>query len=164
MKTILHHYYFNISTATERGAYEALKARLNESHAGKFFNVLADSKHGCNYKNETEQVKLDPTFLFANQWNEAGDKGRRLFDWANLIPEALKKASRLIEDAKIETKALTWLLDHEMNIIDNVIFYTQGGWEEFHQKRGEWEMYSYHKTRRIKLQAKYNELKEIEVN
>ena len=241
MKTILHHYYFSLDNATERGAYEALKAQLNESHAGKFFNVLADSKHGCNYKNETEQVDLDPTFLFANQWNEAGGKGRRLFDWYeaiypnrqvknghwleitpemaaireqtltcgycgkfvpasephkwhcekclgsqylkatdlgllrllpvvsknqdvsrtltdaeraeilpayneaqglglitrekalrsrnrlkvdDLLPEALRKSNELVENAKIETKALTWLLDHEINIIDNVIFYT----------------------------------------
>jgi len=241
MKTILHHYYLCTDKPAEKTAYDKLKAQLNKSHAGKFFNVLANSKHGRNYKNETEQVELDPTFLFANQWNEAGDKGRRLFDWyeaiypnrqvknghwleitpemeaireqtltcgycgkyipvsephkwhcekclgsqylketdlgllrllpvvsknqdvsrtltdaeraeilpayneaqglglitrenarvsrnrqqvADLIPEAEKKANETIQEAKIKTKAFTWLLDHEMNIIDNVIFYT----------------------------------------
>jgi len=237
MKTILHHYYFILDNATKRGAYEALKARLNESHAGKFFNVLADTRNHERH-NETEQVELDPTFLFTNQWNEAGGGNRRLFDWYeaiypnrqvknghwleitpemeaireqtltcgycgkyipasephkwhcekclgsqylkdtdlgltrlvpvasrvrstqmtdaeraeilpaykeaqglglitrekalrsrnrlkvdDLLPEALRKSNKLIENAKIETKALTWLLDHEINIIDNVIYY-----------------------------------------
>lgn len=30
-----------------------------------------------------------------------------------------------------------------------------GGWEEFHQKRHEYEMYDYHKARRLKLEAEY---------
>ena len=41
----------------------------------------------------------------------------------NLIPEAEKKASDLIACATIETNGLTWLLDHEINILDNVIYY-----------------------------------------
>ncbi len=31
----------------------------------------------------------------------------------------------------------------------------EGGWEEFHQKRGNWTMYDYHKERRLKLEAEY---------
>lgn len=30
-----------------------------------------------------------------------------------------------------------------------------GGWEEFHQKRGNWTMYDYHKARRLRLEAEY---------
>jgi hypothetical protein len=42
---------------------------------------------------------------------------------SDLIPNAEKKAAKLIEHAKVQTKALTWLLDHEINMIDNVIYY-----------------------------------------
>jgi len=31
-----------------------------------------------------------------------------------------------------------------------------GGWEEFHQKRGNGYMQSYHKAQRLKLQEKYD--------
>lgn len=34
----------------------------------------------------------------------------------------------------------------------------QGGWEEFHQKRGNYTMYDYHKSRRLKLQEQYKRL------
>ncbi len=37
-----------------------------------------------------------------------------------------------------------------------------GGWEEFHQKRGEWTMYDYHKDRRRKLEAEYRSRKSQE--
>jgi hypothetical protein len=30
-----------------------------------------------------------------------------------------------------------------------------GGWEEFHQKRGNHYMYDYHKNRRLKLEKEY---------
>lgn len=30
-----------------------------------------------------------------------------------------------------------------------------GGWEEFHQKRGNWTMFDYHKARRLELEAEY---------
>ena len=43
---------------------------------------------------------------------------------AALVPEAEKKALQLIADAKIEAEGKTWLLDHELNILNNVIFYT----------------------------------------
>lgn len=33
----------------------------------------------------------------------------------------------------------------------------EGGWEEFHQKRGNFTMYDYHKSRRLKLQREYRE-------
>lgn len=34
-----------------------------------------------------------------------------------------------------------------------------GGWEEFHQKRGNYTMYDYHKNERLKLEKQYRELK-----
>ena len=33
-----------------------------------------------------------------------------------------------------------------------------GGWEEFHQKRGEYVMYDYYKDLRLRLQREYNKL------
>lgn len=32
-----------------------------------------------------------------------------------------------------------------------------GGWEEFHQKRGNWTMFDYHKGMRLKLLREYKE-------
>lgn len=43
---------------------------------------------------------------------------------AALVPEAEAKGRGLIEAAKTEAAAHTWLLDHGQNIVDNVIFYT----------------------------------------
>lgn len=231
MKTTLHHYYFDTDNQAEHKEYEKLKKQLEVSH--KFFNVLADPRVSRDRQNKTETVELDPSFLFNNQWNEAGEKGRRLFDWyeavypdkkikeghwleitpemiairehtlkcgycgkmvkddkphkwycekclgneylkekdlgllrlnpvatewdqrsfdmtdaerdeilprykrgqasknrqkvAALIPNAEQKAKKLIEHARIETEALTWLLDHGVNIIDNVIYYDHTG-------------------------------------
>ena len=34
-----------------------------------------------------------------------------------------------------------------------------GGWEEFHQKRGNYFMYDYHKNQRLLLEKQYRELK-----
>ena len=31
-----------------------------------------------------------------------------------------------------------------------------GGWEEFHQKRGNYFMYDYHKNQRLKLEREYH--------
>jgi hypothetical protein len=31
-----------------------------------------------------------------------------------------------------------------------------GGWEEFHQKRHNYVMFDYHKSRRLRLQAEYD--------
>lgn len=33
-----------------------------------------------------------------------------------------------------------------------------GGWEEFHQKQDNWTMFDYHKSRRLKLLAKYKKM------
>lgn len=241
MKTILHHYYLNTDDALERDAYWKLRHELEERFGGSFedkcFNVLADTRKSHNGA-QTEEVELDTGFLFNNQWNEAGDGARRLFDWyeaiyrnreikeghwleitpemaairretltcgycgkyvkanephkwhcekclgseylkenqlrllrllpvcdkrdrsyatetelreilplyreaqglgqaerekakashnrrkvAALIPNAEKKGAELLEAAKVETQALTWVLDHELNLIDNVIYY-----------------------------------------
>lgn len=45
----------------------------------------------------------------------------------NLVPDAEKKAKKLIDNAKIETEAFTWLLDHLYCDLDNVIYYTHTG-------------------------------------
>lgn len=244
MKTTLHRYYFDLDKPAEKEAYQALTAQLNVSHAGKFFNVLADTKREFKASNTTETVELDTSCLFENQWNEEGAEGRRLFDWyeaiyynngrknerikgghwleltpemeharthtlqcgycgkyvregeprkwhcekcigsehlketeigllrlrpvadkdrsfdltdeektelvplykvaqglgqitrdqekasrnrrriAELIPEAEKKAAELIENARIETKAQTWLMDNGLNLLGNCIYYS----------------------------------------
>jgi hypothetical protein len=41
----------------------------------------------------------------------------------NLIPDAEKKCKQIMESAKKETEAYTWLLDNGFNILDNVIYY-----------------------------------------
>ncbi len=46
---------------------------------------------------------------------------------ASLVPEANKKAAKLIEDAHTETAAFTWLMDHHWRDIDNVIYYSHTG-------------------------------------
>jgi hypothetical protein len=46
---------------------------------------------------------------------------------AALIPNAREKSRKLLDAAKVETEALTWLLDREFNLIDNVIYYTHTG-------------------------------------
>jgi hypothetical protein len=33
-----------------------------------------------------------------------------------------------------------------------------GGWEEFHQRRGNWTMYDWHKGLRLRLEADYRRL------
>lgn len=33
-----------------------------------------------------------------------------------------------------------------------------GGWEEFHQKRGNFTMYDYHKAQRLKLEKEYKHI------
>lgn len=43
---------------------------------------------------------------------------------ANLVPEAQEKAAKLIAEAELKTTAHTWLLDHEISILDNVIYYS----------------------------------------
>lgn len=42
--------------------------------------------------------------------------------------------------------------DLGLEIADN------GRWEEFHQKRGEYVMFDYHKARRLKIEAEYRKL------
>ena len=42
---------------------------------------------------------------------------------ADLIPNAERETRRIIEAARIETEAYTWLLDHDINMLDNVIYY-----------------------------------------
>lgn len=246
MKTVLHHYRLDMDKLADKEAYNNLRAQLEVSHAGKFFNVIADPKKDRNRGNETESVELETTHLFNNQWNETTESGnRRLFDWyegiyynngrenkrikeghwleltlemeairretlacgycgkqlkqsdphkwhcekclgsdylketelkllrllpvdhsddrrhyltdeeraeilplwkaaqglgqikreemkksknrqkvADLIPNARAKAAELVAEAEIKTTALTWLLDNEINLIDNVIYYT----------------------------------------
>lgn len=60
-----------------------------------------------------------------NRQEAAKSKNRQKV--ASLIPEAEGKAAALIEAAKIETDAYTWLLDHGVNILENTIYYTHTG-------------------------------------
>ena len=79
MKTKLHHYYISDATTPEgRAAYDEIKRQIGEQRHGNPMHCIAhDYQPGIG----VEDVELDAAHLFENQWNEAGDKGRRLFDW-----------------------------------------------------------------------------------
>lgn len=94
----------------------------------KLFVVSQDHRDRNYNLSESELAELVPV------WKEAQGLGqiqREVMQLAKnrqriaeLVPTAQKKGAELLDNARIETEALTWLMDHEINIIDNVIFYS----------------------------------------
>jgi hypothetical protein len=82
MKTRLHHYSFTLPK--DKAAYEEMAHEIEANGPegrGRQMHSIADrfdhSKAGT-----VEDVELDPSCLFENQWNETTESGnRRLFDW-----------------------------------------------------------------------------------
>lgn len=82
MKTTLHTYYFNVREPDQAAAYRALVEKLTGlGYRDRWHHVIADTKRDSYASNVSEEVELDTTHFFSNQWNKAGEKGRRLFDW-----------------------------------------------------------------------------------
>lgn len=85
MKTKLHHYRFD-SEADPR--YKAMVADVEANGVegrGHWMNCIADPKATPHDKQSVfavEDVDIDTSCIFENQWNETTESGnRRLFDW-----------------------------------------------------------------------------------
>ena len=76
---------------------------------------------------DTERAEILPKYNEAQGLGlvsrEAAAKSKARQKIARLVPDAEAKAAQDIANAKTETAAYTWLLDHGVNILDNVIFY-----------------------------------------
>lgn len=104
LKTKLHHYQF------ESGEDQAYKAMVQQIEAdgvegrGRQMSCLGNGKFDQNFDDKQthfviEDVRLDTTHLFENQWNETEPGNRRLFDWyeeAIFIPGSGMKSDRKI--------------------------------------------------------------------
>lgn len=79
---------------------------------------------------EAEAADLLPRYKVAQglgkEKREEQERSKARRRVAELIPEAEKKAQALLEAAKVETEAMTWLLDHGIKP-DNVIYYNHTG-------------------------------------
>jgi hypothetical protein len=88
IRTRLHLYNF---LSAKHPAYKAMCEAINANADGRgvWMNTWGgDTAKGgdkfyCGKTNEvvTVDVELDTAHVFGNQWNEAGEGGRRLFDW-----------------------------------------------------------------------------------
>src|SRR5215472_14446345 len=90
LQTIFHAYRFDLDNATERTAWEALKAKLT-AEGLEVFETWGGK--GSHYQPELDGriLELETAHLFDNQWNTAPieghtDKGLRVFDWAKDYP------------------------------------------------------------------------------
>lgn len=84
MKTKLHHYIFDMRKPEEANAYKAMCHNIEANAVearGHQMHAIPDTNR-TSYGNQTQDVEIDPSFLFDNQWNETTESGnRRLFDW-----------------------------------------------------------------------------------
>jgi hypothetical protein len=118
MKTTLHYYRFDITSAEERAAYLSLRAELKSRGLTCFDSISSD--HHSFY---TEKIKplsgsvieLETTHLFNNQWNTAptttSTKGLRVFDWSEAIypNKSIKEGMYLDQTAEMtEIRANTY--------------------------------------------------------
>jgi hypothetical protein len=80
---------------------------------------------------DEEARKLTPRYEHAQglgvQVRDLEKMSKRRQRIADLVPNAQAKGTKLVNDAVIETAALTWLMDHGYRDIDNVIYYTHTG-------------------------------------
>lgn len=81
METKLHHYCFDIRNDEEGLKWSALCDKLEKTHKPRKHHAHSGGFQPITRENNTETVQLERKHLFNNQWNEAGEKGRRLFDW-----------------------------------------------------------------------------------
>ena len=81
MKTVLTSYYFDIRKPEARAQYETLAAALKAEGLECFETHGGGSHFNEAWENGVE-VELETNYLFQNQWNTAGERGMRIFDWA----------------------------------------------------------------------------------
>lgn len=83
MKTKLHHYSFTLPKDKE--AYQAMAKEIEANGPegrGRWMHALGNGRFDYSKAGTVEEVELDPSCLFENQWNETTESGnRRLFDW-----------------------------------------------------------------------------------
>lgn len=86
LRTKLHHYTF---PSAQHPGYKAMVAEIEANNAGRghCMNCIDTSKYDAALDNKrcdhvVEDVVIDATHIFENQWNETKNSGnRRLFDW-----------------------------------------------------------------------------------
>lgn len=78
MKTTLTHYYFDISSPTEKEAYSELTAKLKKTN-GKCFRVLPNPSRELHPEGDVTLDVSNINNIWNNQWNTAC--GFRVFDW-----------------------------------------------------------------------------------
>ncbi len=92
IKTIMHHYRFELSDPGNKEKYIALCNKLRAMNLTVFDSISSD--HSRFYSEKIKPldgsvVELETDHLFNNQWNTAAtktsDKGLRVFDWAEAI-------------------------------------------------------------------------------
>lgn len=96
MKTKLHHYCFNVSDPAQKAAYEAMKKLIKADcpqARGQWMNAWGSEKGES--RTDTQEVEIETSCLFENQWNEADSTGnRRLFDWYEEYPVRIAKTCK----------------------------------------------------------------------
>jgi hypothetical protein len=84
MKTLLHHYSFDLTDPEQKAEHEAMAAHIeSQPGIGRPMKCIDTSKWdkelNKKQKNYTaEQIELETKHLFDNQWNSTTD---RVFDW-----------------------------------------------------------------------------------
>lgn len=84
MKTKLHHYGYYLNKPADKAAYEAMveTIKANSEGRGHWMNCWGVDRWDSSKTGSTEEVELETSYLFSNQWNETTASGnRRLFDW-----------------------------------------------------------------------------------
>jgi hypothetical protein len=80
---------------------------------------------------DEEARKLTPRYEYAQGLGVAARNAEKLSkrrqDIANLVPNAHAKGAWLVENAEIETRAFTYLMDNGWREIENVIYYPHTG-------------------------------------
>lgn len=112
---------FGLATEDNLKIFKSCELPFGESTLYKSANQLKKQIGDLWDYDSPEDNKDYQAYLQA--WNEQEDKKLRL-KIANLVPEAEKAAARKIEEAKIETEALTFLVDNGWKDLDNVIYYS----------------------------------------
>lgn len=92
LTTKLHYYHFDFTYPEQHQAYLELKANMKANGVkplavdmpNVFSQTFKDYWDKVRQRAEQPSITLDTTFVFEDQWNEAGDGGLRLMDWEDV--------------------------------------------------------------------------------